>query len=495
MNGEMAKGICGRNFIRPSDLISHYERGECQFITASQFQAERQHKHIIKQILADPGAFESNFYTTQAMSQSGSVTLVSSTASSVAGGVGLLDDDDTSSVSDIGSLQPRVKAPNFMDQEIDEARVPNSKTQTQNDDPYGSAMNRLTNMANRARPLYNSSSDDQDEDGISDTQSEAESMVTVVPLDELTRTPSIASISDDSVASSTSESLVSKFLDYREALSEYMAIIKEPDVLSTVDWSHYSTCDSSAASLIDDSPLKPSTGTTQRQQVKVEETQKHLDPTNDHSSNKNNNIFTSSAWYDPHSTSYTADLFWHPLIEEYKCPFPFCQSTFRQKFDMEHHLKYTHVVLPNRCPECHKSFKTVTGLVSHFEASVRGSKCFIADRSKFGVVLNELCGGFVDVEIGRSGRKGSKLDESWQMDGKKVVKSQKNSKELVGKGVMGMEFQGAVPQTWEDNHGIKDGLIVEEGAENKLLSDWDTSSDQKMMLSKFKDGVRRDSLW
>jgi len=105
-------------------------------------------------------------------------------------------------------------------------------------------------------------------------------------------------------------------------------------------------------------------------------------------------------WWDSTSADYEPDLFFHPLIEAYKCPFAGCQVTFEKQDAMNDHLRKEHVLPSITCPSCRKGFKTVQALVSHFETSSLGtnSKCYIAKNRNYGKILDEVTGGFLDVE-------------------------------------------------------------------------------------------------
>ena len=103
-------------------------------------------------------------------------------------------------------------------------------------------------------------------------------------------------------------------------------------------------------------------------------------------------------WWDSESADYDPNLFFHSMIEAYKCPLAGCNGTFYEQVGIDDHLRKVHILPPISCSGCSKRFDTVQALVSHCEASNRGSKCPVARGKNYGKILDEITGGFLDVE-------------------------------------------------------------------------------------------------
>ena len=110
------------------------------------------------------------------------------------------------------------------------------------------------------------------------------------------------------------------------------------------------------------------------------------------------NLF-HSYWWDSSSATYDPKIFYHVLLEAYRCPFPECNEiSFRDPIQLNIHLRNYHTLPPIKCPLCTKKFDKVHQLISHFEASERGSNCKIAKSRDYRFVLDEVTGGFLNVE-------------------------------------------------------------------------------------------------
>jgi hypothetical protein len=140
------------------------------------------------------------------------------------------------------------------------------------------------------------------------------------------------------------------------------------------------------------------------------------------------NILNSRFW-DPTSKEFDSSLFYDHVIFKYSCPFKDCLSAYDHKSDLEGHLRYTHLKPNYRCPLCLKIFKTSHALISHSES---GGKCRIKDSPHYDKLLDEISGGFLRAE---------------HLKQPKVY----NTSAVVGKvggaadGVMSTKFEAALP--------------------------------------------------
>ena len=353
----MVEGACGQVFMTPSQLIEHLEKGRCQFVDPSQFHAERQRRHILKQILENPELFCLNLESSKSIIDGDAASVLhDDDISSVSGGVALLDAGDMSEVSRYGTLSPRLGRNNFLDQMIDRRDRPGSKGQSQ-----ASLQPGQTPCSNGGSISSRWSTSSVASAGVSLGASSSVSLIAV-------------SETDDDDTASTSSGTPSETPTIRgppapmgdatsAALSDYISSLPSEH---SIDWA----------------ALAASRG--------------HPDP-----ATSGTNLFPTN-WFDPHSAAYDPDLFYHPVLEAYKCPFASCAAQFPTPPAMEAHLRAAHVLASNRCPPCFKTYPTVAGLVRHIEASVRGSRCWVADSDAFARLLADVSGGFLEAfHVGR----------------------------------------------------------------------------------------------
>ncbi|KAL1297702.1 hypothetical protein AAFC00_006250 [Neodothiora populina] len=110
----------------------------------------------------------------------------------------------------------------------------------------------------------------------------------------------------------------------------------------------------------------------------------------------NSNLMYSRFW-DPSHHDYKTDLFRTGTLGQYECPFPDCIAEFLIASDMTSHLRTFHLQVAKRCTACSRSFKSLTGLLQHFESSASGRRCRIANSDMYEKVLHEATGGFLSV--------------------------------------------------------------------------------------------------
>ncbi|GAM88897.1 hypothetical protein ANO11243_069310 [Dothideomycetidae sp. 11243] len=480
VSDEMVDGRCGQVFMSASLLIQHYERGQCQFITASHFHAERQHKHVLKQILKNPELFCFNISDSKAMStdEAESTASVAETMSdvfsvlSLDGGVALLDLDDEEGRTSIPPLQPSSSGDSsHLDQVIDDRSGPQQKSTS---GPWprplsGVEVQQLRDEARRMAgeppeglPTIPTPSPDLPMDvSESSCASHAGSSARhgLRPLPKPKFGGPIPATVEDCVASEMADdgsdaASVSSDATIRPdtaSVSQAKSIGSKTTSLSSyitrgrgtltheVDWKRLFELKRSGSSKTSDSASTPNP----------------FDATGAHAAYS---LF-HTRWYDPHSDDYNPDIFFHPILEVYKCPFAQCKETFNLHVEMETHLRYQHVVTKNTCPSCLKTFDRVSDLIRHFEASLRGSRCWIANAVDFAKILDDVTGGFVDVIRNPS---------SERLIGARRVPGEEGALTIrrVGKGdgVREMLFEGSLPPTLAGENAVEE--YARAGAEN-----------------------------
>ncbi|KAF2156619.1 hypothetical protein K461DRAFT_272678 [Myriangium duriaei CBS 260.36] len=404
--GEWIHDYCNQFFFRASDLVHHYERGYCQFVDASTFQKERQHKHVLKQILKNPELFCTNMSASKAIKDGDTISSAADTEdtmSSISGGVALLDLDDTSEASLVPSLLPQADTVNVMDQVIDDrlsvphhpraVAWPSSLSHSEAEYIRRVASRVVSTAAGASSPP--SASEVPSLSSASSASSSADSSSTIRAGSYSRSVPRSSSLVAPRNTTST--------------LSAYMAGLKDSDPLA-IDWDALSRL------------VAPNTPPETR-----------------------TNLFNTH-WYDPHSDDYTVELFFHPLLEAYKCPFANCDAEYDTQLEIEQHLLRSHVLVSNVCPLCNKAFDRVFKLVQHFEASVRGSNCRVCRTTDFARLVADVTGGFVDVEQGWRKEErvaGVRRDAQGRLTIARVG-------DTGGDGVRTVRFVGALPGRWAD---------------------------------------------
>ncbi|KAF2225688.1 hypothetical protein BDZ85DRAFT_279352 [Elsinoe ampelina] len=420
---QIVTATCTAVFMRPSHLIEHFEKGKCRFITADEFHAERQHKHIIKQILADADVFSGIISASKAMVHNSEWDDNDSSINDAAsnGGVGLLDDDSSSAEADAyETLVPRLERQNLMDQDINDPTNP-AKLHTMNYTawPLPGAQALPRSMFKRASTKSTNSQ--------AEIAAEAGSPPPLVDNDA--RSDSGSEHSASTVRDQTDTNNPSRAVSIapsQASLASYISDLHMEPV--SIDWAAVARTRAINASLAN----------------------------NNTSTLNSSNLFTAR-WYDPSSPSYNPDLFWHTILEVYKCPFASCGTELESQSEMESHLRHNHVISKNKCPTCFKEFHQVSGLVRHFEASVRGSRCWIAGTRQFAQVLCEVTGGFLDA-FDVSKKSGENQLAGYVKTREGVVKVEG---QVGAQGIVTKRFEGTRPEGLEGRKLEEKGLAGE----------------------------------
>jgi hypothetical protein len=103
-----------------------------------------------------------------------------------------------------------------------------------------------------------------------------------------------------------------------------------------------------------------------------------------------------SRWWDPDSTDFIPDRFYHSVIQKFCCPFAACENLpLDTAYELEVHFKDAHTMRRFRCPGCLKLFKNAQGMVSHIEST---QKCPIKRSKSFKQVCR--CSDSFGLEVG-----------------------------------------------------------------------------------------------
>ena len=139
----------------------------------------------------------------------------------------------------------------------------------------------------------------------------------------------------------------------------------------------------------------------------------------------NSNLFHTRFW-DRSSSDYVIPHCYNPLIDKYCCPMPECEEAYKAISDLDGHLQIAHLRRNYRCPLCLKIFKTAHALVSHSE----GGGCRVKDSKVYGKLLEEISGGYLDVEHLRT---------------QKAYKTGPSAGKKAAEGVMSERFEAKLP--------------------------------------------------
>lgn len=109
--------------------------------------------------------------------------------------------------------------------------------------------------------------------------------------------------------------------------------------------------------------------------------------------------FPGQIW-NPNHANFDPESFYDPIDVDgpaYMCPISTCLTRYHRPEDVGFHINEKHLDLKRVCPSCNKSFKKLSGLVSHFEDSSAGSRCQVARSPGYETLLEEVTGGLLTV--------------------------------------------------------------------------------------------------
>lgn len=387
------------------------------YIPKKEFIAERQQKHVVKQIMQAPHLFAENLRINKAFATDnpspGLIKDEELEGQANTGGVSLLDTDEPGQATAGGvSLQAET---NIMDMS-----VPLSvKRETHETWPkLPSALNNTLNEGIASISIGSRSS------SIGRTTPPDRSAVTSPTGTGLVYTEGYPSLGRTSARTSSSSSTLVN--DVNNAASISSASAKA----TPKAWSTGAT----SSALFPNAQPTPSPVDWDAILAAKARNQREDDRTN---------LFRARFW-DPTSDEYDAQRFLHSVIGKYMCPFPGCENALDTADEISGHLRYSHGNAQITCPSCKKLFQTTVALVQHIESGMRGSKkCHFARSEDMAKALDEVTGGFLDARYveGQSRVHGYKTEGR---DGN--IKAVKVDDEFPH-GIMDIKFQAKLPTT------------------------------------------------
>jgi hypothetical protein len=367
---------CKTKFTRAGSYIEHIETGRCERwnpitgITRKELRDNIQQKHVVQEIMKDPGEFFEALQSNKAPalpSDMCSESVYMDPGEIEEGGVAvpLLDQEDEDQKRGYTPLEAEVDLINPKgEQAFKLQQETRSNMETWPRLP-GLATSQLTDSV-RSMSLNSSAP------SITGTEMSASEYASTIT----SRRGGMKVYTDESQPSSPVPP--PSVEDFDDAASDATA--------TAADVREYRTAwntDNTSQVLFKDTKLTPMPGDWQGILKHREEEQ-----------SKDKNILTSRFW-DPTSKEFDSTLFYKPLIGKYCCPFKDCLSTYEQSSDLECHLRFTHLRTNYRCLLCLKIFKTSHALISHSES---GGKCRIKDSPHYDRLLDEISGGFLRAE-------------------------------------------------------------------------------------------------
>ncbi|GAB7347279.1 hypothetical protein MBLNU459_g3366t1 [Dothideomycetes sp. NU459] len=340
--GRNVREECEAVFGRPSQFVNHIEAGYCRYITMQELERERQHKQIVKQIMMDPVRFTRNLHGStnpeadDISSKASSASIMDFHNDNENGGIGLImDSDNAEGPGRHPVLQPRSALTRA-------SLVPDDQDMRSNGE-------RSTYLSSKRQEVTSRSS------------SFGGSTTTPLGTSKYSEEyPSIGSATPSTTNSSRSDFTVNRWRHGQASAVLYPnAKPSAPEVSASAIAASYKR--------------------TQREDAKT-------------------NLFRSHFW-DPTHPDYDCELFRHRNSNFYRCPFPECEQIegFGVAVDISYHLRTEHAESKKQCRLCRKNFKTLTGLVSHYEASERGSKCKVSKSDGYEKFIDEATGGFLSA--------------------------------------------------------------------------------------------------
>ncbi|KAK4960754.1 hypothetical protein LTR28_004959 [Elasticomyces elasticus] len=466
---------CESIFTRASGLITHLERGSCTKISRREFESERQHKHILSQIMKAPDVFSSNLNrNTQYKSHAdrpGSIRQGSDGDDQQSGGVTILDED----VHDqrIRALQPEVDL-------IDLSYVPPRYQEYPKLSSQGSIVEGMARLTMGSGRTSASSRDDSNSNGSEYGDTRTASPAGAATEDDSsftngTHDPSPTDAATENDSSSASEnksdawtipSNASTILfpnartttltprweliqSQREKQQASYSKTNLPAGATTEDdsssaresksnaWTTHSNASTVLFPNARTTPLTPRWELIQSQRERQQ------------ASHSKTNLFHARFW-DPTSADYDPERFLDPVIKVYRCPFPDCGTTHPSPPDIAFHLQHHHALQRPQCPSCMRIFGSTAALVAHAESA--SARCRIRRADCFAKAIEGISGGFLDarrVRVPVLGVREGEEEDGDAMEGVVVGRQGigRAKKVMSGRlaGVTDVEFSGKMP--------------------------------------------------
>ncbi|KAK5115847.1 hypothetical protein LTR85_009441 [Meristemomyces frigidus] len=356
---------CSGLFTRASHMIHHLEAGECKYISAYQFRAAVQHKHVRKEIMENPEIWQANTSGNQALAaindKPGQITDGSEAQDQEEGGVPIMDQDNEEQRR---GYKPLRAESNLIDMNVPYTR---SNVETWPRMP-GQAPSQLTKEALRSLSISSRAT------SVAGTGSEYASDVTSRRGSHRVYTESYPSLSSPTAQGSTVE-------DDDDTASETTTTAANSKMTATA-WSTGKT----SKALFKDAKPTPAPGDMLAVAKQAEE---------DYLASKGKNLLETH-FYDPCSADYNVEIFFHSVTQRYCCPWPGCETPFDAPSDIAAHLQSAHLKRRYDCTTCMKRFNSATALTAHMESTAR---CRIKESKNFGGLLNEITGGFLEAKL------------------------------------------------------------------------------------------------
>lgn len=393
---------CDEQFPRASMLIEHLEFDHCQVISSTQFYAHIIHKNLITDYLKQGGNLE------EFMEKNASYRATIDDAND--GGVNLIDGyDESQDLSAYEAFQQTVTI-SEVPERIVAASSSSQKTQTI-DEPKNTpaepstpawilkleaklkelelstpktaasgafkwqGMDAINEVERRLRekgelPAVEKSGTPSNNDGPSSTVAKADSQ----PVDTK---PSVWGGNSATVLFSNDKPASTTKVDQMVANPTAQAD-EEPPAEDIVVWGG-----NAAKTLFPNAQASAPTQTPHKPSFDREEAEKRV-----------KNMMSNRVW-DPMCDEWAPQHFYNSVKNVYHCPFP-CERTFALPIDLAKHIIEEHKIKAMQCPKCFRSFKSCTGLVAHCESTT--SRCTINRNPDFAIYLDNLTGGFLNVE-------------------------------------------------------------------------------------------------
>lgn len=334
-NGNDHREGCGSIFCRASQLISHIEGGFCAYFKPQALRQEREHKRMLKLILADPEGFKRNMMGLPNAAEQATAREVDDMSGGVR--IELLSQSDYSQFSGQPPLSPQL-----------------SSTASQSEVEWPEVLGTdVSQLSNSMKSISISSTDDSDlsfsyaESISEDAMSVSSNAATTDSEDEVnTASPAPARPwSTPNVPQKLFGRSKAKAIANWDAINASHQRNKEEDDSNSIFTSHF------------------------------------WDPTH--------TDFKPDFFYCPDITNYAAP--------PYQCPFESCKRRFKTPQEVGDHMRESHAAQRNLCSVCLKDFPKLSSLVAHFEASSSGAKCDVARREGYSDILFEMTGGLIEA--------------------------------------------------------------------------------------------------
>lgn len=350
---------CSGLFTRASNMIAHLEQGQCHYITAYQFRVSVQHKHVQNEIGKNVDLFVANLGRNPAFAaindNPGLVTDGSEVQDDEDGGVALGNLIDREDEAQKGGYEP-------MKPEVDliGRRVPLTRN---NLETWPRLRGQAPSRLNESMRSMSIGSGTMSIDGSVKEASDYASEITSRRGGNKVYTESYPSLNSPTHSASN-------YGDDHDDTASEATTTAASFVPNRTAWT---TKQTSKALFKDAKPTPPLAGDWSA-------IAKHKEDEALASQGRNRNMLYARN-YDPGSSDYNAEAFFHPVIAKYCCPFPICDDApYDTPSEISSHLLHTHFRANYTCTTCFKRFTSATAMIGHMESSGR---CRVKDSNNY----------------------------------------------------------------------------------------------------------------